>query len=311
MIVSRALDQQIGTMSQGHTVTDDGVQLFYQSFGQESAPAVVFANGIGVRYPGAVRQMAPLRDAGFRVICWDYRGIGQSVMRDPHTDDVSMQRHALDILAILDHLEVERVIWVGWSMGVQVGLEAIRAQPERVEGFVALLGAHSRPFHTAFPAPVARGVETLFGLLNRAPAVAQAALNMAVALPDLAFGVLAAGLFVGKDVDRDVFDANVRSVAGVDKTLYTRTMLALAAHDATDVLPDVRCPALIIAGERDHITPPRVAREMCCAIPGATYREVTGGTHFALIEQPARINGWLLDFVREVRDASAPMDAAI
>jgi pimeloyl-ACP methyl ester carboxylesterase len=310
MLVSRNLDQQIGDMSQGHTVTDDGVQLLYQSFGEKSGPAVVFANGIGVRYPGVVRQMVPLRDAGFRVICWDYRGIGQSVMPDPRIGDVSMQRHARDILSILTFLEIDRAIFAGWSMGVQVSLEAIRLQPDRVAGFVALLGAHSRPFQTAFPGQVAAGIEGLFRFLNRFPTVAQGALNLAVALPDFAFFVLSNAVFVGKDADREVFDANVRSVAGVEKTLYTRTMLALAAHDATDLLPSVRCPALVIAGERDHLTPPRVAMEMTRAIPDATYREIKGGTHFAMIEQPELINGWLLEFVRRVYDERSAGQAA-
>lgn len=303
MLVPQSLDFEIGPMEPGRVTTDDGVELLFQSFGQ--GPAVVFANGIGVRYPGVVRQMVPLRDAGYRVICWDYRGIGQSVMPDPIRGDVSMQRHARDILAILEHLEIASAIFVGWSMGVQVSLEAIRLQPERVAGFVALLGTYGRPFRTAFPMPIARGIEGLFGFLNRNPAVAQGALNLAVALPRVAFFALSRALFVGPDADPVVFDANVRSVAGVEKTLYTRTMLELAAHDASDVLPLVRCPALIIAGQRDHLTPPAVAMRMASVIPDAAYHEVTGGTHFAMIEQPELINGWLLAFADRVHGSKA------
>ena len=40
-------------------------------------PAVVLANGIGVRHRGRARFTAHLRRA-HRVICWDYRGIGGS-----------------------------------------------------------------------------------------------------------------------------------------------------------------------------------------------------------------------------------------
>jgi pimeloyl-ACP methyl ester carboxylesterase len=308
MLVSRELDLEIGPMTQGHAVTDDGVQLLYQIFGD--GPSIVFANGIGVRYPGVVRQMAPLRQAGYRVVCWDYRGMGQSIMPDPRRGDVSMPRHARDILAILDHLAIERAIFIGWSMGVQVSLEAIRAQPDRVAGFVALLGTYGRPFQTAFPGPVARGIEELFTFLNRNPMVAQAALNLAVAAPRLAFAVLSRGLFVGAHADRAVFDANVRSVAGVEKTLYTRTLLELSRHDAGDVLAGVTCPALIIAGERDHLTPPDVAMHMARSIRGAVYREVKGGTHFAMIEQPDLINGWLLELAREVYGAAADRGAA-
>lgn len=300
MIVSRQLDLEIGPMTQGHTVTDDGVQLLYQTFGDSTGPAVVFANGIGVRYPGVVRQMTACRERGHQVICWDYRGMGQSIMPDPRTGDVSMARQARDILAVLEHLEVERAVFVGWSMGVQVSLEAIRQQPERVAGFVALLGTYARPFQTAFPTPVSRTIEGLFRFMTRHPSVAQGVLNLGVTLPNLAFFLLSNGVFVGKDADREVFDANVRSVAGVEKTLYARTMLELATHDATDLLQRVGCPTLIIAGERDYLTPPRVAMHMARTISGATYREVKGGTHFAMIEQPELINRWLLQLADRV-----------
>lgn len=298
MILSLELEQQIGPFEQGSVTTDDGVKLLYQRFG--SGPTVVFGNGIGVRYPGAVRQIEALRPT-HSVLCWDYRGIGQSVMPDPARGDVSMRRHARDILALLDHLGVDRAAFIGWSMGVQVALEAFDLQPERMAGLVALLGTYGRPFHNAFPGPVAAGIEALFTVLGRAPAVAQGALDLAVALPELAFALLSRGLFVGPDADRDVFAANVRSVAGVDKVLYCRTMLALAEHDAARVLPRLSCPALVIAGEHDHITPPREARWMARSIAGdATYREVPRGTHFALIEQPARVNSWIVPFIERV-----------
>ena len=297
MLLSPELDRLIGPMTQGQVHTDDQVELQYQIFG--SGPAVVFANGIGVRYPGAVRQMTALRDAGYQVVCWDYRGMGQSVMADPECD-VSMPRHSLDAIALLDALQLQRAVFVGWSMGVQVSLEVIRRQPERVAGLVALLGTYGKPFRNGFPAPVARAIEGGFAFLNRHPAVAQAALDFAVSAPRLAFAILSRGLFVGQDADPEIFAANVRSVAGVDKRLYTRTLLALAEHDASDVLESVRCPALVICAERDYLTPPRAARLMARRIPGAQYEQIRGGTHFCLIEQPHRVNGLLVNFVRRV-----------
>ncbi len=289
------INAALGTMEQGRVGTDDGVELLYQAFG--AGPTVVFANGIGVRYPGAVKQVQALRGR-YRVLCWDYRGIGQSVM--PPEADVSMARHAGDVVAILDHLEIDDAILVGWSMGVQVSLEVVRAHPDRVRGIVALLGGCGRPFDDAFPSPVARATRGLFGWLHRHPDLMQGAFDLAVAIPDVAFSAMSKMTFVGRSADRDVFAANVRSVAGVDKRIYTRTMLALAEHNAWDLLPEVACPALVVAGSRDWLTPPRVARRMVAAMPAATYHEVPGGTHFALIEQSESINRWLVDFVDRV-----------
>lgn len=285
-------------VEEGELVVADGTRLPYQRFGR-GPQVIVLANGIGVRWPGLAHQLGALADRA-SVLCWDYRGMGPSTLGHPDAD-VSMARQAADAIALLDHLDVGRAIFMGWSMGVQVSLEALRARPERVSGFVAILGADGRPFRGAFPGAVAGTVEGLFAFALRHPYLAQGLLDLAVTLPDVAFRVLTAGVFVGRDADRSVFDDNVRWVAETDRRVYLRTMLALAEHDARDVAPTVRCPALIVCGTRDHLTPPAVGRRMAAAIPGAEYRELEGGTHFALIEQPARLNGWLREFVDRCR----------
>ncbi len=288
-------------MQQGRVDTDDNVQLLYHSFGQ--GPAIVFANGIGVRFPGALLQIEALRK-DHQVICWDYRGMGQSVMADPHSD-LSMGRQARDIIAILDHLHVDRAVFIGWSMGVQVSLEVARLQPHRVAGFVAMLGTYARPFRTGLPFPLGLAVEAVFTAAKHIPGVVQALLDLAVILPRPVFLLLSLARFVGKDADPKIFDAAIRSVAGVEKRHYMKTMMALARHDARDVLPKMTCPAMIICGERDWVTPPRVARVMADSIPGAVYREVKGATHFAIMEEVELINGWLADFVGDVYQEQA------
>ena len=296
MLLTPQLNTALGEIVQGRVKTDDGAELLYQSFG-EGDRAIVLANGIGVRYPGFVRQIAALRGR-LRVVCWDYRGIGQSVL--PPGGDLTMPRHGRDLLAVLDRLGVERATLLGWSMGVQVCLEAIRLAPARAEGFIALLGTAGRPFERAMAPLLAQGTSSLFGLAERYPQLMQQTLAAAVALPRLTFGLLSTVSFVGADADREVFAANVRSVAGVDKQIYARTMLAMAEHDASDVLTQVPCPALVIAGERDYLTPPRVAQEMARLMRDARYRELIGGTHFGLIEQVDRVNDWIAELVEEV-----------
>lgn len=298
-MTARGIDPlRVTPRCEGTFVADDGTTLPWQEFGLADGPAFVLANGIGVRWPGLALQIGALADR-CRVVCWDYRGMGPSRLGRPDAD-VSMGRHAEDLLALLSQLKIDRAIFAGWSMGVQVSLEVIRRAPERVAGFVALLGTHGRPFRGAFPRPVARATESLFALALRFPFLAQGPLDLAVALPDLAFAVLTRALFVGPDADRRVFDGNVRWVAGTDRRVYLRTMLELAEHDASDVLPRVRCPALIVCGTRDHLTPPKVAREMAAAIPGAEYVELPGGTHFGLIEHAAALNERLVAFLDRV-----------
>lgn len=296
MEASRILATDLKPDHAGHIETDDQVRLAFQTFGH--GPPIVFANGIGVRYPGAHYQISALTPY-YQVICWDYRGMGESVMQNPY-GDVSMPRQAQDILAILDFLQLESAIFIGWSMGVQVALEAIRLASRRVAGFVALLGSYGKPCHAAFPTPLAEGVEGLFIFASQYPSAMQAIFTAATRLPQLAFSVLSRMRIIGRDIDQNILQTNIGAVAEIEKGIYSRTLLALEEHDAFDVLPTINCPSLVIGGEQDYLTPPRVARLMVQHILDATYKEIKGGTHFALIEQPELINGWLLEFAHQI-----------
>jgi pimeloyl-ACP methyl ester carboxylesterase len=57
---------------------------------------------------------------------------------------------------------------------------------------------------------------------------------------------------------------------------------------------------LVIAAERDFLTPPQAARKMAALIQEAAYHEVPRGTHFAMLEQADLINGWIKKFIENI-----------
>ena len=262
--------------------TGDGVELAVQVAGE--GPPVVLANGIGVRHPGWARYIAHLQRR-HRVICWDYRGIGGSGT-DARRVGFAMSRHGWDALEILDALGEDRAAVVGWSMGVPVALEMIRAAPRRITHFAALFGAPGRPFRAGFPLPLGLAAEGVAAFSSRVTGPAQAVMDLAAGLPKLTHAALAALRFTSWDVDRDLFAADVASVAGAPKDAYFRTMQALASHDASDLLPRISCPTLVVGGGRDWLTPPAASRRMAAAIPGARLLLLPRASHFGLIEEP-------------------------
>ena len=261
-------------------LTDDGVVLSVQTAGQ--GPAVLLGNGIGVTAPGLDYIAFHLLDR-YRVIGWDYRGIGGSKMQGGQ-GDVIVRRHAADAFAVLDSIGVSRVAMLGWSMGVPVGLEMIRAAPERVVGFGALFGAPGQPFRAAFPRPVSDLVHLVVWGSTLAPLPARALLRLGAAVPPIAWEICAGIGFVGRHARPEIFHADVRSTASAQKSHYFRTMWDLVRHDARDVLPTIRCPSLVVCGGRDWVTPPDAAREMAMMIPGAHLVEIPDATHFGIIE---------------------------
>lgn len=76
-----------------------------------------------------------LEQRGLRVISYDARGHGES----GYTEDeahYSWAAHAEDLLALLDHLEVERAHIGGGSMGAGIAITFALAHPERVSRLV-------------------------------------------------------------------------------------------------------------------------------------------------------------------------------
>jgi pimeloyl-ACP methyl ester carboxylesterase len=228
----------------------------------------------------------------FRVLTWDYRGLYASAA-PRRRDALSMEHQVGDLVALLRHAHAEAPVLMGWSMGVQLALELHREHPELARGVVGLFGTAGRPFATAFdaawPALVApgvlaalRGAGTRFrGVgprLARAPGVARAFVGAARAL-----GLMAPRL------DLAAFTEVAEAWTGLDFEVYARHFEALDAHDAWDLLADIRTPVLLIAGGRDRLTPPRLAERIARTIPDADYALFAGATHFGLIEEPEAI----------------------
>ena len=77
-------------------------------------------------------------------------------------------------------------------------------------------------------------------------------------------------------------------------------MLAHAGrHTAREILPTIDVPTLVIAGERDNMTPRALSEEMQRTIPDAELLVVEGGSHTAPIERPQLVNERVALFLAE------------
>src|SRR5256885_4875505 len=68
---------------------------------------------------------------------------------------------------------------------------------------------------------------------------------------------------------KEDFEPYFAHLSQLDLRGYFALARDLLSHDASDLLPEVRVPVLVVAGERDLFTPIERSREMASAIPGA------------------------------------------
>jgi pimeloyl-ACP methyl ester carboxylesterase len=71
----------------------------------------------------------------------------------------------------------------------------------------------------------------------------------------------------------------------------------IARPDSRPLLPTIRCPALVLVGDDDRITPRERSQEMAAAIPGASLVVIPACGHLSALERPDEVNdalrGWL------------------
>lgn len=127
---------------------NDGVRIHYQVIGEDGPPLLL--------HHGLSDTLEGWRDSGwldhlareYRCILVDARGHGRSGR--PHNPQAySLGRRAGDLLAVLDDLELQRVHYLGYSLGGWVGFGLARFAPERLRS-LTLLAAHPYAESMAF-----------------------------------------------------------------------------------------------------------------------------------------------------------------
>ena len=244
----------------------------------------------------------------FRLLAWDYRGLyasGPSPRRAYGIED-----HARDLRQLLEHEGVQAPVLLGWSMGVQVMLEAHRADPALARGLIAIHGTPGRPLRTAFGSDVIERILGPISLVMRG-----AGRRFAYTAPSLARSRLVAGTFVwagqrlgwiAPEIDFERFQDVAAEWLGFHLGICAEIFRRMGEHDASDLLATIRAPALIIAGERDRFTPSEIAREMAGAMPSARLELLPGASHFGLIEYPDEIVGSVERYLSETLRIPAP-----
>jgi pimeloyl-ACP methyl ester carboxylesterase len=166
----------------------------------------------------------------------------------------------------------ERFAIAGFSMGGYVAMEIWRRAPERVTR-LALVDTNSR-----------------------ADSEEQAALRRAAIATARSRGfehVLRGSLrqLVAPDCPEALFEEVVQMALRVSFGTYMDQQAAIIDRaDSLETLGTVTVPAMVMVGEADALTPPRLAEEMVQALPGAVYEVIADAGHMAPMEQPEAVN---------------------
>jgi pimeloyl-ACP methyl ester carboxylesterase len=283
-------------LQQRRLASFDGTELCYYTSG--SGPAVVLANGLGGPV-GSYRHVLAELGRDYKILSWDYRGLYGS-RRPENRRALGMDHHIRDMEFLMAAEGIEEAIVVGWSMGVQVGFEFYRRHPDQVAGLVMLCGVAGAPFRTIRGGPLAGAViPPLMDIGKRNARTIQSLSRTVGRWRGLVPLMQRAGL-VAPSLDMDVFRDIVEDFAGMDMEVYCETLKQLGRHDASDVPRTIRVPTLLIAGDKDLMTPRSVTERIHSEIEDSRLVVVPGGTHYTPVEFPDEVRSELGTFLRRV-----------
>ena len=264
----------------------DDVEIFYETFGEPSAPALLLVNGLGSQCINYRSEWCEKFAAeGFFVIRFDNRDVGLSTKFNEVAPNIAAVVRALtageppdvaytlddmadDAVAVLDDLGIDRAHVMGVSMGGMIVQQLAIAHPDRLLSMTSVMSTTGDP-------DVGRSTPEAQALLLGAPPT-----DRASAIARHLEGIRTYG-------SPDFYDEErLTSVAGeaYDRSFTPdgqarQAMAVIASPSRTSALRHVRVPALVMHGDQDKLVDISGGRRTADAIPGARFVVMEGMGH--------------------------------
>jgi 3-oxoadipate enol-lactonase len=218
-------------------------------------------------------EIAPHLARAHRVIRLDLRGHGRSGRLHGPT---SLEAMASDVIAVMDRLGIERADLAGFSLG----------------GLIAQLLAleHARRFRrlALISAVAGRTPEERERVRERAAIVERDGI---AGVADAARSRWFTEEFARRYPER--VEARIRELLENDHASYAAAYRVFAEAELADRLGEIRHPTLVVTGENDVGSNPRMARLMHERIANSELQILPGLKHSVLLEAPDLIAGHL------------------
>jgi 3-oxoadipate enol-lactonase len=256
----------------------NGLRLAYGDRGREHERVLLLVHGFPLDRRLWTAQVGAFATMT-RVITPDLRGHGKSeIVPGPFT----MEQHADDLAALLDHLKIRRAVVAGLSMGGYVAFAFWRRYSARIQGLIL---ADTR---AELDSVSARGGRD--AAIARVQQIGAAAYADEM-LPRLLAPTSQADVKIVGAARKMMAEQPVEGIIGALGGLRDRV-------DSRATLPTIAVPTLVIAGEADTITPPADAQAMAADIPGARLVVIPKAGHLSPLENPRSFNAAMRPFLR-------------
>jgi pimeloyl-ACP methyl ester carboxylesterase len=277
--------------SQSTTVRGmSGSDLSVTRYGGQEGVTLLLTHGWGAdqrEWRWLLQSLPP----GTRVVTWDLPGLGAS---EAIPGQYTMAAMAGDLDSVVSSIGGP-VILVGHSIGGMLNLEYAKRHPEKlgttVSGLVQANTTYTNPAETKVNPERSRKLQEPFykPALHVIAATSPVfrALGWLAYQSGLAHLQLAKQSFAGMQSWQQL-DQMARYAYRSSPRVVAEGILAMLDWDASDVLPRIQVPTMIISGNQDLTTLPEASDTMAKSIPSAIRLRVTPAAHLGPVEQEAK-----------------------
>jgi pimeloyl-ACP methyl ester carboxylesterase len=233
----------------------NGTQIFFAQFGS-GAPILLLHGGLANSdYWG--NQIAELASR-FLVTVMDTRGHGRSPLT---SDRFSYGLFAQDVVALMNHLAIDRVAIVGWSDGAITGIQLALTNSSRVSALFAF-GANTN-------------------------------------LNGLKLGGSKTGIFpeFAARCRREYLALSPHPEKWGDLQRGLSTMWRSEPSFSRDQLASIHLPVMIADGAHDEIIKPEHTKRIAEAVKASRLKIFPDASHFAMLQVAKQFNITLMDFL--------------
>lgn len=217
----------------------------------------------------------------YHILAFDYAGFGSSYWH-PNTpaDATHIDQVAQSIIDTLDEYQIETTAVAGLSMGGYLALALWRIAPHRIN---RLALCNTRAAADDQSTKSARSRNAAIALEQGSEAIAE------LMLPRLL------SEFTGNGVKRIVRDM---AASASSRALANALLMMRERPDATDLLPHITVPTLVIGATHDPIIPSDESRAMADNIPHGQVVIIDEVGHLSNLERPDIFNAAIINWMQ-------------
>lgn len=260
--------------------TSDGINLFYEVSGQ--GKPVVLVHGWSQDHTAFAQQVEELSKK-YKVVVYDHRGHGKS---DRPEYGLTLNRFAVDLRELIDHLQLDNILLGGWSMGASTTFEYVKTYGVEKLSSVVLFDMtpklinddewnmglwHGNYF-------LQDGLDDMTTMANNFEDFAKPFLKRAVP-------------YFTEEMIKPALEASLTNTPHIMISMW----LAMAYNDYRGILKNITVPTTIAYGVASTLYSAQTAEYIHSQIPNSTVVPFDKCTHMLVLENPAKATEVLLN----------------